>query len=123
MAGDEVVVEVAGDETKVRALDPIALGHKIALAAIRAGDAVIKYGECAGEASQDIPPGAWVHIHNLRSRRARPTDTTNVFDAQAYANAVAAALALPIPAQSLDIVAANLARLHGLAVELLAGNE
>jgi hypothetical protein len=55
----------------VTALEPIALCHKIALADFRPGDAVIKYGECIGDAVTPIARGACVHVHNLRSRRAR----------------------------------------------------
>jgi hypothetical protein len=42
------------------------------------------------------------------------------FDACTYMDAAAAALALPIPPERRDAVAANLARLHALAEELLA---
>jgi altronate hydrolase len=52
-------------------IEPIARGHKISLRAIRAGDAVIKYGSPIGTASCDIAPGAHVHTHNLASARGR----------------------------------------------------
>jgi Protein of unknown function (DUF4089) len=42
------------------------------------------------------------------------------FDPYAYLDAAAAALELPIPAERRDAVAANLARLHALAQEVLA---
>jgi len=45
----------------------IPAGHKYALCAIGAGEAVIKYGETIGRASRDIAKGEWVHTHNLRS--------------------------------------------------------
>ena len=51
--------------------EPIARGHKVALHAIRAGDAVIKYGSPIGTASCDIAPGAHVHTHNVASARGR----------------------------------------------------
>jgi hypothetical protein len=41
------------------------------------------------------------------------------FDAEAYMDSAAAALALPIPLERRDAVAANLARLHALAQEIL----
>ncbi|MFN4170161.1 MAG: UxaA family hydrolase [Pseudorhodobacter sp.] len=44
---------------------PIAMGHKIALVAIAMDEPVIKYGATIGHATQDIPPGAHVHLHNL----------------------------------------------------------
>lgn len=55
----------------VVAIEPIAAGHKIALQAIAAGAAVIKYGSPIGVASCDIVPGAHVHTHNVASRRGR----------------------------------------------------
>jgi altronate dehydratase len=33
------------------------------------GEAVSKYGEVIGKASQDITPGDYVHIHNVQSNR------------------------------------------------------
>ena len=55
----------------VVAAEPIPRGHKIALRAIPAGEAVIKYGSPIGTASCDIAPGAHVHTHNLASARGR----------------------------------------------------
>ncbi len=45
--------------------EPVALGHKIALAAIARDEPVIKYGQTIGFATCDISPGSWVHTHNL----------------------------------------------------------
>ncbi len=42
------------------------------------------------------------------------------FDQYAYVDAASAALALPIPLERREAVAANLARLHALAVDVLA---
>jgi hypothetical protein len=41
--------------------------HKVALAQIDRGEAVIKYGEVIGYATAPIACGAWVHLHNLQS--------------------------------------------------------
>jgi altronate hydrolase len=43
----------------------IGLGHKIAVRAIRKGEAVRKYGQIIGFASQDIEAGHHVHVHNV----------------------------------------------------------
>jgi altronate hydrolase len=43
----------------------IGLGHKMALRPIRKGEAVTKYGQIIGFASQDIPAGGHVHVHNV----------------------------------------------------------
>ena len=47
------------------------MGHKIALRPIRKGEAVLKYGQIIGFASQDIAPGDHVHVHNVDRRRLR----------------------------------------------------
>ncbi len=49
------------------AREPIAAGHKIAVQDIASGAAVLKYGTRIGHATEAIPRGAWVHLHNLAS--------------------------------------------------------
>ena len=49
----------------VRVREPIALGHKVALRAIGAGEPVRKYGQVIGFATKAIGAGEWVHVHNL----------------------------------------------------------
>jgi altronate hydrolase len=39
-------------------------GHKLARRPIARGEAVLKFGQIIGHASQDIPEGAHVHVHN-----------------------------------------------------------
>ena len=75
-AGGEVVVDGAHGETRLRALEAIALGHKIALADLAAGERIVKYGECIGQATVPIARGAWVHVHNLRSLRAQAASSS-----------------------------------------------
>jgi altronate hydrolase len=43
----------------------IRFGHKLAAQAIKSGDAVRKFGQIIGFATQDIAAGQWVHTHNL----------------------------------------------------------
>ena len=43
----------------------IGLGHKVALVPIKKGEAVSKYGQIIGFASQDIPAGGHVHVQNV----------------------------------------------------------
>ncbi|KPJ77496.1 MAG: galactonate dehydratase [Deltaproteobacteria bacterium SG8_13] len=45
--------------------DPIPAGHKVAVRAISAGRAIIKYGQIIGFASVAIQPGEQVHTHNV----------------------------------------------------------
>jgi len=52
-------------------VDAVPRGHKVALRAIGAGEAVVKYGSPIGTASADIAPGAHVHTHNVASTRGR----------------------------------------------------
>ena len=42
--------------------------HKIALAAISKGQAIVKYGRPIGIASKNIVAGEWVHLHNCESQ-------------------------------------------------------
>lgn len=75
-AGDKVRVRTpGGGELALVALEAIPLCHKIALADIAAGERVLKYGQCIGEASKVVARGEWVHTHNVRSLRARSTGT------------------------------------------------
>ena len=50
------------------AREPIALGHKVALAVVPEGTPVIKFGIVIGIATRRIEPGEWVHLHNCRSQ-------------------------------------------------------
>jgi hypothetical protein len=65
-SGDEVEILGAGSG-RIRLVEKIARGHKIALGDIGANDAVIKFGARIGRATQPIKRGAWVHLHNLAS--------------------------------------------------------
>jgi (2R)-sulfolactate sulfo-lyase subunit alpha len=58
------------DETiTLKSLDPVPLGHKIALRDIKSGDTVLKYGHDVGRAVADISKGHHVHVHNLKTKR------------------------------------------------------
>lgn len=56
----------AGDVT-VTAIEDIPQGHKIALAPIAEGDAVVKYGYPIGHTTAAVETGAWVHTHNMKT--------------------------------------------------------
>jgi len=51
----------------VRALSDIPAGHKIALCDLSEGENIIKYGFPIGHATQVIPAGSHVHIHNIKT--------------------------------------------------------
>lgn len=55
----------------VVALEAIQIGHKIAIAQIADGAAVVKYGSPIGTAIGNIAAGAHVHVHNVASGRGR----------------------------------------------------
>jgi len=59
------------DEGTVTIAEPVPRGHKVAIRAIDAGEAVVKYGSPIGVASARIPAGAHVHTHNVASTRGR----------------------------------------------------
>ena len=73
-AGTEVDIRRAGGVVKVVTHDFIPFGHKLAVAAIAAGAPVVKYGEVIGFATTEIHPGQHVHVHNVRSDRAKLND-------------------------------------------------
>ncbi len=60
-------LEIQYDGRPLTLADRINLGHKLALRAIRKGEAVYKYGQIIGFASRDIPAGSHVHVHNVRA--------------------------------------------------------
>ena len=66
---DDVAVALrelaAGEALDVAIAEPIPKGHKVALRAIAAGEAVHKFGFPIGRALADIGAGAHVHSHNL----------------------------------------------------------
>lgn len=81
---------IGASKTTVAALEKIARGHKIAVRDIAANEAVIKFGVRIGHATQAIPRGAWVHLHNLASdldersgtldlHSGAPTDTSSAY--------------------------------------------
>jgi len=58
------------DETiKVKALDAIPIGHKVALLDIKNGETITKYGHSIGKAVADIGKGHHVHVHNLKTTK------------------------------------------------------
>ena len=64
-------VSITGDTgaqgKTIEALQQIPYGHKIALRDIKPGEFIVKYGVKIAIATQEIPKGAWVHLHNVRS--------------------------------------------------------
>jgi altronate dehydratase small subunit len=61
----------------VHLAEPIALGHKVAVAEVAEGQPV-KFGVPIGIATQPIPAAAWVHLHNCRSLMDERSSTADV---------------------------------------------
>ena len=70
-AGTDMTVVVTADDTSFRLKSKmdVPIGHKVALADIKKGDTVWKYGQDIGKAVADIKQGEHVHTHNLKTKR------------------------------------------------------
>lgn len=62
-------VQSTGQELTLDVLEPVPLGHKVALLDIARGAPVVKYGVVIGLATQEIRAGQHVHVHNLKGQR------------------------------------------------------
>lgn len=47
--------------------DAVSMGHKLARRDIAPGEKILKYGVSIGSATEAIPAGAHVHVHNMKS--------------------------------------------------------
>lgn len=65
VARQDLAAGTALPDESVTLTAPVPAGHKIAVDALAQGEAVRKYGQIIGFATQDILPGDHVHIHNL----------------------------------------------------------
>jgi (2R)-sulfolactate sulfo-lyase subunit alpha len=70
-AGTDMLVVVTADNSSfnLKSKMDVPIGHKVALADIKKGDTVIKYGQDIGKAVADIAKGEHVHVHNLKTKR------------------------------------------------------
>jgi (2R)-sulfolactate sulfo-lyase subunit alpha len=53
----------------IKVTEDVPLSHKIAIREIPEGKKVVEYGRPIGKATQPIPRGSHVHVHNLKSLR------------------------------------------------------
>jgi len=56
------------EQNTIVLLEDIPQGHKFAVAPIKAGEDVMKYGHAIGAAKEDIKVGQWVHIQNVKTK-------------------------------------------------------
>jgi altronate dehydratase small subunit len=70
-AGETVTVALGPDEVTVDVRDDVRFGHKLAIEDIPDGAEITKYGTSIGNATEEIPAGTWVHVHNVESNYGR----------------------------------------------------
>ena len=70
-AGTDMLGVVTHDDSDfhLTAKHDIPIGHKVALADIKNGDTIWKYGQDIGQAVADIGRGEHVHVHNVKTKR------------------------------------------------------
>jgi (2R)-sulfolactate sulfo-lyase subunit alpha len=70
-AGTDMLCVVTADNSSfsLAAASDVPIGHKVALAEIKSGDTVWKYGQDIGIAKANIAKGEHVHIHNMKTKR------------------------------------------------------
>lgn len=56
-------LRVAGQT--IRLVEPVKLGHKIAVRTVSTDERIYKYGQTIGFTTRSVQPGEWVHSHNL----------------------------------------------------------
>lgn len=71
IAGDEVALE----DIKVKVVQNIPRGHKVALVEIGSSEFVVKYALPIARALVDIRPGEHVHVHNVSDITMELSDT------------------------------------------------
>jgi len=69
-AGDRCALQGEAEGTATLAQD-VPFGHKVCVRAAARGDAIVKYGQVIGHASEAIAVGEHVHVHNVESARGR----------------------------------------------------
>ena len=70
-AGSLAKFEKEGEVLSVTVCEDIPLFHKVSLTDINQSEAVIKYGQPIGEATELIKQGSHVHDHNITSPRKK----------------------------------------------------
>ena len=63
-------MQLVVDGVPIKVLDPVPAGHKVAVAPIRSGEIVLRYGQSIGRAKRTIEPGNHIHTQNLAFEEA-----------------------------------------------------
>lgn len=61
----EAGLEIQANGSRITLQRRVGLGHKLAIRAIKKGEAITKYGQIIGFAKENIAPGSHVHVHNV----------------------------------------------------------
>jgi altronate dehydratase small subunit len=67
--GDECFVDGTGQQKRIRILEDIPFGHKLAIRTMQKNESVLKYGEEIGKLLTAVDKGGWIHTHNLYCER------------------------------------------------------
>ena len=54
---------------KIKSINEVPLGHKIALKDLKEGDTILKYGHDIGKVVKAIKKGEHVHVHNVKTKK------------------------------------------------------
>lgn len=70
-AGSELNAWIMDDDrtVKIKALQDIPMGHKVAMKDMAVGDTVYKYGVDIGKVIVPIKLGEHAHVHNIKTKR------------------------------------------------------
>jgi (2R)-sulfolactate sulfo-lyase subunit alpha len=70
-AGTDMLCVVTADNSsfRMKSVNDVPIGHKIALKDLKVGDTAVKYGEDIGKIVANVPAGGHVHVHNLKTKR------------------------------------------------------
>ena len=63
------VVTADNSSFNLKSTMEVPIGHKVALADIKSGDTIWKYGQDVGKAVAAIKKGEHVHVHNMKTKR------------------------------------------------------
>ncbi|MER3553980.1 MAG: hypothetical protein C4331_06420 [Meiothermus sp.] len=83
-AGESLEIQTldGGKPHKVRLLEDVPLGHKVALKDLPEGHIVIEYGEKVGRMTRAVKKGGYVHVHNIHTLRWDYGKPSRVVDAK-----------------------------------------
>jgi altronate dehydratase small subunit len=70
-AGQEAVVRLERQLSRIVIRENIPYGHKFTVRLVQKGTEVLKYGETIGRATADIEAGCHAHVQNIESLRGR----------------------------------------------------